>query len=40
MPLVYGTAEHWLARAREAREMAAHMKDPAAQQAMLAVADN
>jgi hypothetical protein len=40
MPLVYGTAEHWVARAREARELASQMDDPVARQAMLAVADN
>jgi hypothetical protein len=39
-PTIYGTAEHWLARAREAREMAAQMDDEVARQAMLAVADN
>jgi hypothetical protein len=39
-PLLYGTAEHWLARAHEAREMAAHIEDLAARLAMLAVADN
>jgi hypothetical protein len=40
MPLVYGTAEHWVARALEARELASQMDDPVARQAMLAVADN
>jgi hypothetical protein len=39
-PTIYGTAEHWLARARAAREMAAQMDDEVARQAMLAVADN
>jgi hypothetical protein len=38
VPVIYGTAEHWLARAREAREMAAQMDDEVARQAMLAVA--
>jgi hypothetical protein len=38
--LVYGTAEHWLMRAREAPEMAAQMDDPVAQVAMIAVAEN
>jgi hypothetical protein len=38
--LVYGTAEHWLTRAREAREVAAQMGDPVAQVAMIAVAEN
>jgi hypothetical protein len=37
---IYGTAEHWLARAREAREMAVLMDDEVAQRAMLAIADN
>jgi hypothetical protein len=40
VPLVYGTAEHWLMRAREAREMAAQMNDPEARVAMIAVAEN
>jgi hypothetical protein len=40
VPMIYGTAEHWLARAREARELAAQMDDPVARDAMLAVADN
>jgi hypothetical protein len=40
VPLVYGTAEHWLMRAREAREMAAQMNDPVARAAMIAVAEN
>ena len=39
-PLVYGTAEHWLMRAQEAREMAAQMDDPVAQVAMIAVAQH
>ena len=39
-PLIYGTAEHWLMRAQEAREMAAQMDDPVAQVAMIAVAQN
>jgi hypothetical protein len=38
--VVYGTAEHWVARAREAREMAASMDDPVARKAMLAIAEN
>jgi hypothetical protein len=38
--MVYGTAEHWLERARKAREMTPHMEDTVARQAMLAVADN
>jgi hypothetical protein len=39
-PLVYETAEHWLMRAQEAREMAAQMDDPVAQVAMIAIAQN
>jgi hypothetical protein len=39
MPIIYGTAEHWLERAREAREMAAQMKDGDAKRAMIEVAD-
>jgi hypothetical protein len=39
VPLVFGTAEHWLRRAQEARDMAEQMVDPEARQAMLAVAD-
>jgi hypothetical protein len=39
-PTIYGTAEHWCARAREAREMAVLMDDEVAQRAMLAIADN
>ena len=38
MPSTFGTAEHWLERAREAREMAAQMQDGEAKQAMLSVA--
>jgi hypothetical protein len=40
MPNVYGTPEHWAARASEARKMAASISDPAAKQAMLQIADN
>jgi hypothetical protein len=32
--------EHWLQRAREAREMADAMKDPVAKAAMIAIAEN
>jgi len=39
MPIVFGTAEHWLQRARETREMAAHIQDPEAKQAMLTIAE-
>jgi hypothetical protein len=40
VPLCFGTYQHWRARAREAREMAAQIIDPVAKQDMLAVADN
>jgi hypothetical protein len=40
VPVVYATAEHWLERARAAREIAAQIQDPVARQAMLAVAVN
>lgn len=40
MPSLYGTPEHWAIRAKEAREMAANISDPAAKQAMLAIAEN
>jgi len=38
MPVIYGTPEHWLERARKTRQMAAHMQDGGAKQAMLATA--
>jgi hypothetical protein len=40
LPVIYGTAQHWLRRAEEAREVAAQMHDPVARQAMLDVATN
>jgi hypothetical protein len=40
MPSLYGTPGHWTIRAKEAREMAANIADPAAKQAMLAIAEN
>jgi hypothetical protein len=40
VPVVHGTIEHWLGRAREARDIAAQLDDPVARQAMLAVADS
>jgi len=40
MPSLYGTPEHWLIRAKEAREMAANIADPAAKQAMIQIAEN
>ena len=39
MPTIYGTAEHWLERARDAREMAAQITDAEAKQAMLDIAE-
>jgi hypothetical protein len=39
MPTVYGTAEHWIDRAREAREIALQMTDGEAKEAMLAIAE-
>jgi hypothetical protein len=39
MPVVYGTPEHWLERAYEARNLAARMKDEEAKQAMLTIAE-
>ena len=40
MPSLYGSPEHWVTRAKEAREMAASIADPAAKQAMIAIAEN
>lgn len=40
MPAIYGSSEHWIARAKEAREMAAQIDDREAKQAMIAVAEN
>jgi hypothetical protein len=40
MPSLYGTPEHWLIRAKEAREMAQDIVDPAARKAMLTIAEN
>jgi hypothetical protein len=37
---LFGDQEHWEARAREAREMAAKIADPAAREAMLNIAKN
>jgi hypothetical protein len=39
MPL-FGTSEHWLARAQEARDMAENIADPEAKRAMLEIAAN
>ena len=40
MPATYGTPQHWLDRAREARALAAQMEDGVAKQAMLANAES
>lgn len=40
MPTHTDTAEHWLARAQEVRDVANTISDPAARQAMLAVAES
>ncbi|HWE72140.1 MAG TPA: hypothetical protein VG328_03205 [Stellaceae bacterium] len=40
MPHVFGTAEHWLTRASEARQMAESITDPEAKRAMLEIAAN
>jgi CheY-like chemotaxis protein len=40
MPNLFGNAEHWLVRAKEAREMAEKIADPAARQAMTDIATN
>lgn len=39
MPL-FGSSEHWLARAQEARDMAENIADPEAKRAMLEIAAN
>ena len=39
MPTLYGMPEHWLERAREAREMAAQMEDGEAKRAMIKIAE-
>jgi len=39
MPTLYGTPEHWLERAREAREMAAQIHDGEAKRAMIEIAE-
>jgi hypothetical protein len=36
----FGTSEHWLHRAAEARKMAADIEDGEAKRAMLAIAEN
>lgn len=38
MPRSYGEPEHWLKRAKEAREMAAHFEDETARKSMLEIA--
>jgi len=40
MPSLYGTPEHWITRAKDARKMAENIDDPAAKQAMLGIAEN
>lgn len=40
MPNAFGTPEHWLERAKEARKMADGIHDSDAKRAMLAIADN
>jgi len=40
VPLAFGTPEHWRQRAKEARAMAEKIADPAAKEAMMAVAEN
>ena len=40
MPSAFGTAEHWLQRAAEARTMAHGIEDGEAKRAMLAIAEN
>lgn len=38
MPTRYGTSEHWLIRAKEARAMAQHFEDESAKRSMLEIA--
>jgi hypothetical protein len=40
VPILYGTSDHWLARAAAEREMAANIVDPIARAVLLAVAEN
>lgn len=40
MPNAFGTPEHWLARAKDARKTAESIKDADARRAMLAIAEN
>jgi hypothetical protein len=40
MPHVFGTVEHWLTRAKEARQVAETIADPEAKRAMLDIAAN
>jgi len=40
MPNAFGTPEHWLARAKDARKTAEAIKDADARRAMLAIAEN
>jgi hypothetical protein len=40
IPHLFGTPEHWLSRAKEARDMAAKIADAEAKRAMLEIAMN
>ena len=40
MPSAFGTPEHWLERATQARTMAEGIRDAEAKRAMLAIAEN
>ena len=40
MPNAFGTPEHWLDRAKEARQTAEGLQDPDAKRAMFAIAEN
>ena len=40
MPHAFGTPDHWLARAKEARVMAEQITDPLTKQAMLDIAED
>ena len=40
IPIIYGSADHWMARAEEARAMAKNIQDADAKRAMLEIAEN
>jgi hypothetical protein len=40
MPSLHGTPDHWIGRAKEAREMASSIKDADARRAMMIIAEN